>query len=55
MDEEKIYYRNTNLIGDIDEFSLWELIGGLFVLVDEDQHITLPYQEYSHLFILVEN
>ena len=49
------YYRNTKPIGEIDEYSLWELKDDQLVLVDDDQHITLPYNEYSHLFIIVEN
>jgi hypothetical protein len=55
MEKERIYYRNTYRIGNIDEYCLWELKDDQFVLVDEDQHIALPFDDYRHLFLIVEN
>jgi len=58
MSKEKktCFFRNISeiFINDtIDPESLWRLEGDLLVLVDDDQHITVNYNDHKNEFIEV--
>ncbi len=45
------YYRNIEEIDGVDEGCLWRLENGeQFVLVDDDEHVSLNVKEHKHFF-----
>jgi hypothetical protein len=50
MADQIRYFRNKVLVLEIDPESLWQLIDGKFVLVDDDQYIAVPQLEFAELF-----
>lgn len=48
------FYRNTTEIMDQEPDTLWEKTGENFVLVNDDEHITLPVEGNEDNFYKVE-
>lgn len=48
------YFHNKNQFEDIEPDTLWKLEGSYMILVDDDQHISIYYQNHEDWFYEVE-
>jgi hypothetical protein len=54
MSDQIIYFRNRVQVLGIDPDCLWKLSGNKLVLVDDDQYIAVPFEDYAELFYQIE-
>ncbi len=45
-----MYYRNKVTIKGIEPHCLWKLQDGFFILVDDDQHVSVPESEKEKFY-----